>query len=53
MSGLFQAAVEATEESIYNSIFMATDVSSNGRTIRAIPLDSVRSILAKYGVSGR
>ena len=53
MSGLFQAVVEATEESIYNSLFMATDVSSNGRTVRAIPLDSVRSILAKYGVSGR
>jgi D-aminopeptidase len=53
MSGLFQAVVEATEESIYNSLFMATDVSSNGRTIRAIPLDSVRSVLAKYGVSGR
>jgi D-aminopeptidase len=53
MSGLFQAVVEATEESIYNSLFMATDVSSNGRTIRAIPLDSVRSILAKYGVTGR
>ena len=53
MSGLFQAVVEATEESIYNSLFMATDVSANGRTIRAIPLDSVRSILAKYGVTGR
>lgn len=53
MSGLFQAAVEATEESIYNSLFMATDVTSNGRTIRAIPLDSVRIILGKYSVTGR
>ncbi len=53
MSGLFQAVVEATEESIYNSLFMATDVTSNGRTIRAIPLDSVRSILAKYNVRQR
>jgi D-aminopeptidase len=53
MSGLFQAVVEATEESIYNSLFMATDVSSNRRTVRAIPLDSVRAILAKYSVTGR
>ena len=53
MSGLFQATVEATEESVYNSMFMATDVTSNGRTVRAIPLDSVRAILAKYGVAGR
>src|SRR3954462_8979977 len=53
MSGLFQAVVEATEESIYNSLFMATDVTANGRTVKAIPIDSVRTILAKYGVSGR
>ena len=53
MSGLFQATVEATEESIYNSLFMATDVTANGRTVRAIPLDSVRSVLAKYRVGDR
>jgi D-aminopeptidase len=53
MSGLFQAAVEATEESIYNSLFMATDVTANGRTVRALPLDSLRTILTKYGVSSR
>jgi D-aminopeptidase len=53
MSGLFQAVVEATEESIYNSLFMATDVTANGRTVRAIPLDSVRAILAKYKVIDR
>ena len=53
MSGLFQATVEATEESVYNSLFMATDVTSNGRTVRAIPLDSVRTILEKYRVGGR
>jgi D-aminopeptidase len=53
MSGLFQAVVEATEESIYNSLFMATDVTANGRTVRALPLDSLRTILAKYGVGGR
>src|SRR5207248_3868881 len=30
MSGLFEAAVEATEEAVYNSLFMATSVTSNG-----------------------
>jgi D-aminopeptidase len=53
MSGLFQAVVEATEESIYNSLFMATDVTANGRTVHAIPLDSVKAILAKYRVIDR
>jgi D-aminopeptidase len=53
MSGLFQGVVEATEEAIYNSLFMATTVTSRGRTVEAIPLDRVREILAKYGVSGR
>lgn len=53
MSGLFQGVVEATEEAIYNSLFMATTVTSNGRTVRAIPLDSVKTILAKYRVGDR
>jgi D-aminopeptidase len=49
MSQLFQAVVEATEEAIYNSLFMATTVTSNGRTVQAIPLDRVREVLRKYG----
>ena len=53
MSGLFQAAVEATEEAIYNSLFMATTTTANGHTIEAIPLDKVREVLTKYGVDGR
>ncbi len=53
MSPLFQAVVEATEEAIYNSLFMATTVSANGRTVDAIPLDRVADILAKYSVSER
>jgi D-aminopeptidase len=53
MSGLFEGAVEATEEAIYNSLFMATTTKSNGRTIEAIPLDKVRAVLAKYGVASR
>jgi D-aminopeptidase len=53
MSGLFEGVVEATEEAIYNSLFMATSVTARGRTVEAIPLDKVREILAKYGVAGR
>jgi D-aminopeptidase len=53
MSPLFQAVIEATEEAIYNSMFMATSVTSRGRTVQAIPLDSVRAILAKYGIAKR
>ncbi len=49
MSPLFQAVVEATEEAIYNSLFMATTVTSNGSTVNAIPLDRVREVLKKYG----
>jgi D-aminopeptidase len=53
MSGLFEAVVEATEESIYNSLFMATPVTARGRTVEAIPLDRVREILTKYNVGRR
>jgi D-aminopeptidase len=53
MSGLFEGVVEATEEAIYNSLFMATSVTSRGRTVEAIPLDRVREILARYGVDRR
>jgi D-aminopeptidase len=50
MSAVFQATVEAVEEAIYNSLFMATTVTGNGRTAEAIPLDRVREILARYGI---
>jgi D-aminopeptidase len=53
MSGLFEGVVEATEEAIYNSLFMATTVAARGRTVEAIPLDRVREIIKKYGVTGR
>jgi D-aminopeptidase len=39
--------VEATEEAIYNSLFMATTVRGSGVTAEAIPLDEVRAILAR------
>jgi D-aminopeptidase len=53
MSVLFQGVVEATEEAIYNSLFMATTVTGRGRTVEAIPLDRVRAVLTKYNVRGR
>jgi D-aminopeptidase len=50
MSGLFEATVEATEEALYDSMFMATTTTGNGHTIQALPLDRVREILKKYGI---
>jgi D-aminopeptidase len=45
VSPLFQAALEATEEAVYNSLFRATTVTGNGRTVEAIPLDRIRALL--------
>jgi D-aminopeptidase len=53
ISPLFQAVVEATEEAIYNSLFMATSQVQRGTRVEAIPLDRVREILAKYRVGSR
>ena len=53
MSALFQGVVDATEEAIYNSLFMATSVTQRGRTVEAIPLDRVREILSRYNVVHR
>jgi D-aminopeptidase len=40
MSPLFEAAIEATEEAIYNSLCMAVTMSGyRGRTINALPLE--------------
>ena len=50
LSALFAAAADATEESIYDSLFAATTVTSKGGTIHAIPLDSVRAVLRARGI---
>lgn len=42
VSGLFEAAMDATEEAVYNSLFKAIDTTGNGRTVRALPLDAVK-----------
>jgi D-aminopeptidase len=49
MSPLFLAAIEATEEAIYNSLLRATTVTGNGRTVEALPIARLREIFAKYG----
>ena len=50
ISALFQATVEATEEAIYNSLFKAQTVSSNGRRVEALPITETAEILRRYGV---
>lgn len=49
MTPLFLAAVEATEEAILNSLFMAeTMEGTEGRVQEALPLNEVMEILKKY-----
>jgi D-aminopeptidase len=45
MSPLFQAAIECTEEAIYNSLTMATAMTGNGVTVEALPLDKVMDLI--------
>jgi D-aminopeptidase len=49
VSPLFEAVLEATEEAVDNSLLQATDVTANGHTIRALPIDQLRALLKKYG----
>lgn len=48
VSPLFQAALEATEEAVYNSLLRATPVSSALGSAEALPVDRVREILERY-----
>lgn len=49
MDLLFQAAAEATEEAIINSLFAAETVKArNGMTIEALPVEKTLEILRKY-----
>lgn len=51
MSPLFLAVKEATEEAIYNSLFMADDMKGyEGHEVKALPLDKTLRILKKYKV---
>jgi len=49
MTALFRAVEEATQEAIYNSLFMATSITGlRGRTVEAISLDEVKKLMSKY-----
>jgi D-aminopeptidase len=46
VSGLFSAALEVTEEAVYNSLLKATDTTGNGRTVRALRKRSTNPVLS-------
>ena len=49
MSPIFMAAIEATEEAILNSLFMAETMTGfQGRKIEALPVEKVLKILKEY-----
>ena len=49
MTTLFHAVEEATQEAIYNSLFMATSVKGiNGHQAQAIPLKKVEEMIKDY-----
>ncbi len=52
MDPLFWAAIEATEEAVYNSLFRATTVTGRGRTVEELPVDATLEILARHGALG-
>ena len=47
VSPLFDMALEATEEAVYNSLLQATTVQSKFGTAEAIPIDRLREILTR------
>ncbi|MCL4809524.1 MAG: P1 family peptidase [Thermoanaerobaculia bacterium] len=50
LTALFQAAAEATEEAICNSVLKATTVRGfRGRESRALPIDALEKVFAKHG----
>lgn len=49
VSPLFEAALEATEEAVINSLLRAETTIANGRTVQAIDIEKLRELLKKYG----
>ena len=46
MSALFEATIEATVEALWNSLFMATDMTGKGgRTVEALPVEIVLELM--------
>jgi D-aminopeptidase len=48
MSPLFQAAIDSTEEAIYNSLLRATTTTGRGHTVEALPIDKTLEILRRH-----
>ncbi len=48
VSPLFEAAIEATEEAIYDSLFKAHTVRGHMGTVEALPLDRTLDVLRKH-----
>jgi D-aminopeptidase len=49
INSLFEAAADSTEESIYNALCMAEDMTGfMDRTVKALPLERVEALMAKY-----
>jgi D-aminopeptidase len=47
---IFEAVIDATEESVINALFMAEDMDGrHRRTMNAIPLDEVEGIMRRHG----
>jgi D-aminopeptidase len=50
LNQLFQAVVEATEESVLNALAKADTMTGiNGNTVHALPYDRLRAVMARYG----
>jgi D-aminopeptidase len=47
MSPLFEAAIEAAEEAIYNSLCMAETMTGFRGTVEALPLDKIRILISR------
>jgi D-aminopeptidase len=52
ISPVFLAAIEATEEAIYNSLLRATPVKSGNRTVEPVPIARLRELLQRHGRGG-
>lgn len=51
ISPLFQAAMEGTEEAIYNAMLKATTIKgTEGHVLKELPLDRLKEILARHGI---
>lgn len=48
ISPLFLAAIEATEEAVYNSLFRAVTTTGNGHRVDALPIDKTVEILRRH-----